>query len=366
VRSLNNRPGRKEGLPRWVSVLLWGIAMISVFFMGIVMVQRTPFIRGTANQAEESAKEGANLVQSVESNEALPDSLAPIVVPTAQSLKRDELINTSKPDRGNTVSQTYTIESGDSIYGIAKHFDLKPETILWSNYNVLHDDVHNISVGDELIIPPGNGIYYEWKENDELQKVANKYHVTVKSILAHPANKLDITNPVIKTGEFVLLPDAYRETAIISPVTFEYSKGSGVKKVISGPGGCAWDYAVIGSGGFIWPAPGRSVSGNDFWSGHLGLDIGAVEGAPIYASDSGTVIYSGPIGGGYGIMVMIDHGNGYQTLYAHLSSTAVGCGQGVSAGQTIGYAGSTGNSTGAHLHFEVRYGGGYVNPWNVL
>ena len=98
----------------------------------------------------------------------------------------------------------------------------------------------------------------------------------------------------------------------------------------------------------------------------MGVDLGTVEGGPIYAADGGTVIYAGAIGGGYGIMVMIDHGTGYQTLYAHLSAVNVSCGQGVSQGQVIGYGGSTGNSTGAHLHFELRYGGGYVNPWQVL
>jgi len=100
--------------------------------------------------------------------------------------------------------------------------------------------------------------------------------------------------------------------------------------------------------------------------GHLGIDIAAGEGAGIYAADSGVVVFSGWANGGYGNMVMIDHGNGYQTVYAHLSSVSAGCGQSVSQGQTIAYSGSTGNSTGAHLHFEVRYLGGFVSPWYVL
>ncbi len=357
---------QKKPLPGWISYLLWLVALGCVFSMGVVMVQRTPFIRGTADIASQSSEAGAQLVNHVESNQELPDQLDPLTVQSDNLLNRKSNLDTAKPDRGNEEPQNYTIASGDSIYGIAKKFGLKPETILWSNYKVLRDDAHNISVGEELVIPPGDGIYYEWKENDQLQKIADKYRVEAKAILSYPSNKLDITNPIIKKGDLIMLPDAYRETAVISPVVFDYSKGSGVKKVISGPGGCSWDYAGTGSGGFVWPAPGRSVSGNDFWSGHMGLDIGAVEGAPIFATDGGTVIYSGPIGGGYGIMVMIDHGNGYQSLYAHLSATSVRCGQGVGQGQTIGLAGSTGNSTGPHLHFEVRYGGGYVNPWNVL
>jgi murein DD-endopeptidase MepM/ murein hydrolase activator NlpD len=98
----------------------------------------------------------------------------------------------------------------------------------------------------------------------------------------------------------------------------------------------------------------------------LGIDIAAGDGAGVFAADSGVVVFSGWATGGYGNMVMIDHGNGYQTLYAHLYKVAVACGQSVSQGQTIGYAGSTGNSTGAHLHFEVRYQGGFISPWYVL
>lgn len=121
------------------------------------------------------------------------------------------------------------------------------------------------------------------------------------------------------------------------------------------------------SGSFVWPTASHTLTGNDFWSGHLGLDLGSVEGGPIYAVDAGTVIYSGPISGGYGIMVMLDHGNDINPFMHILSSTSVGCGQAVSQGQgVIAYGGSTGNSTGPHLHFEVRYGGGYVNPWNVI
>jgi murein DD-endopeptidase MepM/ murein hydrolase activator NlpD len=120
------------------------------------------------------------------------------------------------------------------------------------------------------------------------------------------------------------------------------------------------------SGTFIWPAPNHVLSGNDYWSGHLAIDIAAFTGDPVYATDGGLVVYSGAVGGGYGNMVMVDHGNGYQSLYAHLSGTNVRCGASVRQGTVIGRAGSTGNSTGPHLHFEIRYLGGFINPWYVL
>ena len=141
---------------------------------------------------------------------------------------------------------------------------------------------------------------------------------------------------------------------------------SGTLKNILGPGGCDVTGGAYGGGAFVWPAGNHYLSGNDFWSGHRGIDVAAGMGAGIYASDTGAVVYAGPIGGGYGNMVMIDHGNGYQTLYAHLSQVNVRCGVSVSGGQMIGLAGSTGNSTGPHLHFEVRYMGGFINPWQVL
>jgi murein DD-endopeptidase MepM/ murein hydrolase activator NlpD len=122
----------------------------------------------------------------------------------------------------------------------------------------------------------------------------------------------------------------------------------------------------VGSQAFIWPVGNHFLSGYDYLPYHLGIDIAAATGTPIYASDAGTVIYAGWNDSGYGFMVEIDHNNGYQTLYGHMSSLAVRCGDSVAQGSYIGAAGSTGKSTGSHVHFEVRLNGGFVNPWYVL
>ena len=363
-RKKDPEPESKE-MPKWLPPVLWAAALFCVFFMGIVVVQRTPVIRGIETNNPAGPVDNS-YAESIASDPGLPEMNALETGKDTASVERMASAVTYKPENQRTEPVTYTIEAGDSIFGIAQEFDLEPETILWANYSVLHDDAHNISVGDELIIPPDNGIYVQWKENDELQRLSDKYRVELKDVLACPVNKLDITNPVIEAGDYILFPGGYRETAAFNPVVFEYSANSGVKKVIAGPGGCEWDYRAYGGGGFIWPTASHSLVGNDFWSGHMGVDLATVQGGPIYAADSGTVIYAGAISGGYGIMVMIDHGTGYQTLYAHLSGVAVSCGQAVSQGQVIGYGGSTGNSTGPHLHFEVRYGGGYVNPWQFL
>ena len=107
-------------------------------------------------------------------------------------------------------------------------------------------------------------------------------------------------------------------------------------QTIAGAGGCTHllGGGAVGTGYFVWPAVNHFLSGNDYWSGHLGIDIAAGEGAAIYAADSGVVVYAGAIGGGYGNMIMIDHGNGYHTLYAHLSVVSVYCGQSIYQGKS--------------------------------
>jgi peptidoglycan glycosyltransferase len=120
------------------------------------------------------------------------------------------------------------------------------------------------------------------------------------------------------------------------------------------------------TGEFIWPSPYQALSGTDFKEGHPGLDLSAPAGSPVYAADTGLVIFAGWSGLGYGNVILIDHGNGFRTLYGHLSQVSVYCGAKVQKGKLIGLSGNTGNSTGPHLHFEVRVPGGYLNPLKVL
>lgn len=123
---------------------------------------------------------------------------------------------------------------------------------------------------------------------------------------------------------------------------------------------------MIGNGVFNWPTDARFLTGNDYSYDHPGIDLAAGEGSPVYAVDAGVVRREGNDAAGYGNLIEIDHGNGYSTVYAHLSVTNVRACQSVQAGQVIGSAGSTGNANGAHLHFEVLLNGDYVNPWSVL
>lgn len=133
-------------------------------------------------------------------------------------------------------------------------------------------------------------------------------------------------------------------------------------------GGQCWGpvSAPVGSGYFIWPTDHHVLVGRNYTYWHPGLDLGGNLGDPLYAADAGAVVYAGWNTYGYGNLVIIDHGNGWHTLYAHFNEIYVACGEGVVQGQVLGAAGTTGNSTGPHLHFEMRFNGSYVSPWNYL
>ena len=140
----------------------------------------------------------------------------------------------------------------------------------------------------------------------------------------------------------------------------------GTKKVTKN-GAAAY---IGGSGQFIWPVPGYRYCSRWYGSGHKGVDICASAGTPIYASAGGTVTKAGynkaGAGTGYGYSIIISHGSGYATVYAHCLSLAVHSGQSVKQGQLIGYVGSTGRSSGNHCHFEIRRNGSYIAPQNVF
>lgn len=293
----------------------------------------------------------------------LPDFVAS---PASDTISRQAQLDTVRPQRPSTEVVRYTVQPGDSVFGIAERFGLKPETVLWGNLDALNDDPHLLRPGMELNLLPVDGVYYQWQAGDDLDHVASEFGVAPDDILDWPGNQISPTTEQIADGQWLVIPGGQRpfQTWLVPTI----ARGqAGVGKVY-GSGGCDQDISggAIGTGGFIWPVSNRVISGNDFWSGHLAVDLAAGLGDPVWAADSGVVVFAGWSLGGYGQIVQLDHGNGWQTVYAHLSQIQVRCGQSVQQGEQIGLAGSTGNSTGPHLHFEVRYEGGFINPWFVL
>ncbi len=286
--------------------------------------------------------------------------------PAESVLTRRTLPDTESPRRARVEVLRYTVQPGDSVFAIADRFTIEPETVLWGNYETLEDDPHLLRPGQELNILPLDGTYYEWKPGDSLTGVADFFGVDAGSIIDWPGNRLDSQAPTVGEGAWLVVPGGRR--ALRTWVVPTIARGSAGVGTAFGPGGCSGDFSggAVGTGGFIWPTGNHYVSGNDYWAGHLAIDIAAGTGAGVWAADSGVVVYAGWSNGGYGNLVMIDHGNGWLTVYAHLSTVQVACGQSIAQGSSIGAAGSTGNSTGAHLHFETRSGGGFVNPWFVL
>ena len=289
-----------------------------------------------------------------------------------KGIHRAAVIHTTIPTRSRVDVITYVVEQGDSLFAIAETFGLKPETVLWGNFETLADNPHTLQPGQELHILPINGTYHQWREGENLSKVADYYGVEPLEIVQYPGNRIDIydfdlDNPSFKAGQMLIVPGGERELVDYGPPAI--TRDNPAIAATYGPGHCGTIYTgSVGVGVFLWPTTERWISGYDFTPGanHAAIDIAGNTGNPVWASDNGVVVYAGWSNYGYGNLVVIDHGNGWQSLYAHLNSINVGCGQSVNQGQGIGGLGNTGNSSGAHLHFELIYVGVKVNPWNFL
>jgi len=346
-----------QGLDRWLGIASWGVAVVMFGLMVWVIFQRV------------SPASSASTSDENTDPTSLYASYLPQFIPDnrIQGVDRTIQLDTTIPERDNVNAVTYTVEAGDSVFSIANQYDLEPETVLWSNYDLLKNDPQTISVNQVLNIPPTDGVYYQWQSGDTFASVAAEYDVTPDSIMYWPGNNIDLTNPEVEAGDYVMIPGG---TGTISQwvIPIPYAAASGSIAGVSTQCAVSAGYNY-GSGSFIWPTANHTISGNDFWSGHLGIDIGAYTGDAIFASDSGVVVYAGSMSGGYGNVIILEHDTYYyvyHTVYAHLSAINVTCGQSVVQGQVIGAAGSTGNSTGPHLHFEIRQDGAYINPHQVL
>lgn len=288
-------------------------------------------------------------------------------------IPRLALLHTTLPTRPRTEVLKYTVVQGDTLFGIAEMFGLKPETLLWGNQFVLGDNPHNLRPEQELNILPVNGTYYKWQAGDGLNGVSDFFGVSAEEIVEYPGNNLDpatigdFAHPNIESGTWLIVPNGTREFVTWSAPEIPRENPS-VGKVL-GPGACGSIVdGAVGAGVFIWPANSHFLSGFDYSpaTNHSGIDIDGETGDAVYAADNGVVVYSGWNNWGYGNVVVINHGNGWQTLYAHLSAYNVSCGQSVWQGAVIGAIGNTGNSSGSHLHYEMMYNGVKVNPWDYL
>jgi murein DD-endopeptidase MepM/ murein hydrolase activator NlpD len=275
------------------------------------------------------------------------------------------------PGRPRFDVGTYVVEQGDTLFAIANRFGLKPETILWGNFDILEDDPHSLQPGQSLSILPVDGTFYVWHEGDLLNGVAEFFGVEAQEIIEWPGNRLkpdmDPEQPDIEAGTRLVIPGGTRET--VDWRSPRITRANPASARILGPGYCGSVVdGPIGAGFFSWPTPSTIISGYVFNPViHPAIDIGGTTGNAIFAVDAGVVVYAGWHNGGYGYVVVIDHGNGWQSLYAHMSSVGAVCGQDVYQGDVIAGMGCTGNCSGTHLHFELMHDQfGKVNPLNYL
>lgn len=265
----------------------------------------------------------------------------------------------------------YTVREGDTLESIAEQFGLKDiYSIIWSNKS---GKVNPLRPGEQINILPEDGIYHEVTENVTVATLAEEYKVDPYAIIDADYNTdLFGASPetLLVEGMWVVVPGGEKERQIFLPANTSSgaSAGSGGSGTISGSYSLWGCTANVGGGTMPYSRPvERYRFMQDFsFYGHTGVDLAYDFGEPIYAAGSGTVVYAGWSAGGYGNVVVVAHGPVF-TLYAHLDSYKVRCNQQVSAGQVIGLMGSTGNSSGPHLHFEVRDADfNLLNPHNYV
>lgn len=242
------------------------------------------------------------------------------------------------PDR----ISVYVVRPGDTLSDIANMFGVSVNTIIWANDLKSTRDVHP---GDTLVILPVSGIERTIVKGDTLKSLAKKYGADAEDIAQY--NGLDLTE-ALAVGTTIIIPGGE-----IAPAPTTRTPSTHREPYLGSNGSAQLGY-------YSNPVPGGIITQS--LHGLNGIDIGGVRGTPVRAAANGTVIVARGSGwnGGYGVYVVIMHANGSQTLYSHMRNIVVSPGQQVSSGQVIGYVGSTGLSTGPHLHFEVR---GAVNPF---
>ena len=269
-------------------------------------------------------------------------------------IEREIQIKTQLQDDVSYEVTEYTAQSSDSLWSIAKKFDLQPETILWGNEWL--SSVGVLQIGDTLKIMPTDGVLHTVKEGDTLETLQRLHGTPTQEIFEYFGNEFDLTlPPELKVGQQIIVPNG------TSPIVWSEAQAPVAETTTS-----ATEYPNPGTGYFIWPVAPPYLRTQEFWGGHPAIDINTYFRQPIFASDSGTVRFSGWSDIGYGNLVIIDHGNGYRTYYAHNEANLVSAGQVVIQGQQIAESGSTGNSTGDHLDFRIYYGGSFFNPLEYL
>lgn len=265
---------------------------------------------------------------------------------------KPEITSTKKTKQARKETITYKIKTGDSVSTIASEFGISVNTILWEN-NL--NSYSLIRAGQTLKILPITGITHKIIKGENLSKISKQYGISESKIMI--ANKITNKNK-LSVNQKLIIPNGQK----IKYATTSKSRYSGISAIkdLVKPNRAS----PVASNKMNWPTQGHRITQYYSWR-HHGLDIANKTGTPLYAADTGTIEYAG-WSSGYGNNIVINHGGGKKTRYAHLSKFYVKKGNQVKKGESIGGMGSTGWSTGSHLHFEVIINGRKYNPLNYI
>jgi murein DD-endopeptidase MepM/ murein hydrolase activator NlpD len=285
-------------------------------------------------------------------------AVEPTVIPDL-AMRPDAIPHTYEPNLPTHNFAKHVVEKGDTPNKVAETYGLEPATLLWGNPE-LSDKAQLLQVGITLTILPQDGVLHTVEVTDTVESIAAFYGVEPQVIIDYTDNNLAGWPHRPVPGTQIFIPGGEKPFLVWS-----YTPNSARGQLTSA--GAFYEGQIIyaGIGRFVWPTGSWRIT-QYYWWAHRAIDIGAVVETPVYASDGGTVIYSGWSAIGYGNLIVLDHGNGFQTYYAHLNSIWVANGQFVPQGTPIAGVGSTGNSSGPHLHFEIRYNGVLLNPLDYL
>ncbi len=352
-----------------IGFILVSIFVVRIFTANLIIVAQDELKTQAQKQAEQFIEPTLVAGSNIEWDNTLGMKALPPVQtqPDVLSVYRISQSNTLIPERESLGVFKYTVQTGENLFYLADKFELKPETILWGNYETLYDNPQYLQAGQELNILPVDGVYYYYNAGEDLQKVAEFFGVNANQIVEFEGNNIDAytfdyNNPQLQESQWLIIPGGERELANWGPPAVQRDNPAIAEYY--GAGFCGEIYeGAVGMGSFLWPNDIHLVTGYQYYPPiHPGVDLEGSTGDNIYATDNGVVVYAGWSDYGFGNLVIIDHGSGWQSVYAHLDTYYVSCGQSVTRGDVIALMGNTGNSSGSHLHFELISQYGHVNP----